>query len=384
MPARVVRVVGTNGKGTVANMMANGLTAAGFTVGRFLSPHVESFTERVAVNGVEVSHDEVVALVRMAREALGAGGALDGLPENSRPAFFEWTLALALRSFAAAHVDYAVMEAGVGGTNDATSALVRGGPAGAHEGGGRAPSGNIALVILTNVDLDHTETLGATVEAIAAEKAGAIAPGVPVVTGAVGAALGVVARAARALGSPLYVDTPDEVLFNLPPVGAGAPRLTATRLANARLATAGLRLLGVAEPAVSVGVSAAALPGRGERFTVAGRTVLLDGAHDPAAAARLAGELVPGYVLLFGSLARKQGRATLSVLADGAAAVIVSEAQPGEGLAAFERTGHELIAEPAVALDRALALAGVGGTVVIAGSLYLAGRLRPLLHSRTA
>ncbi|HLU81865.1 MAG TPA: hypothetical protein VKZ43_00560, partial [Trueperaceae bacterium] len=313
VPQRVVRVVGTNGKGTVTNMVAAGTAAAGYVTGRFLSPHVESFTERVAVNGVEVSPDQVKALVRRAHEASRSGGALDGLSDDLRPSFFEWTLALALTSFAAAQVDYAVMEAGVGGSLDATSAVVRslpqGGPA-AHAPG----SSNIALVIITNVDLDHTETLGTTVRAIATEKAGAIEPGVPVVTGTAGAALEVVAGIARSRASPLYVDEHGAALFALPPGAAGTMPPTGTRAANARLAAAGLRLLGVPESAVTAGVNAAALPGRGERFSIRGTDVLLDGAHDPAAAARLLEEVEPGFVLLFGSLARKQGLATLAVL----------------------------------------------------------------------
>jgi dihydrofolate synthase/folylpolyglutamate synthase len=204
------------------------------------------------------------------------------------------------------------------------------------------------------------------------------------VTGASGAALEVIARAAAAKSAPLYVDDPRDPLFFLPSGrDAAAPPLT-TRLANARLAAAGLRLLGVEEAAVGAAVVAPALPGRGETFLHDGRHVLLDGAHDPAAAARLAEELAPGYVLLFGSLAKKQGRATLAVLAQRAQAVVITEAQAGEGLAAFDQTGHRLVADPAAALELALELAGTGGRVVIAGSLYLAGRLRPLLHSRTA
>lgn len=364
-----MRVVGTNGKGTVSSMIAAGLTAGGHTTGRFLSPHVESFTERVAVDGVEVARADVIAFVTRARSALAAGGVLSDLPADRRPAFFEWTLALALERFAAAGVDVAVLEAGVGGAADATSATVR---------------GNVRLVALTNVDLDHTETLGRTVAAIAAEKAGAIAPGAPVVTGATGDALAVVRTVADARGAPLFVDEPTDPLFDVAVDTTRAVPWSSTRTANARLAAAGLRLLGVPEPAVSAGVSVPPLPGRGERFTISGRTVLLDGAHDPAAAARLLEQLEPGYVLLFGSLARKQGLATLAVLAADAAAVVVTEAQRGEGLVDLADGRHWREAEPLAALERALELAGEDGMVLIAGSLYLAGRLRPLLHSRTA
>lgn len=369
VPSAVVRVVGTNGKGTVSAMLAAGLSAAGHVTGRFLSPHVESFTERVAVDGAPVTREEVVSFVARARESLAPGGALHDLPVNRRPAFFEWTLALALERFAAASVDVAVLEAGVGGTADATSAAV---------------ADNVRLVVITNVDLDHTETLGRTVAAIAAEKAGAITRGVPVVTGATGEALEVVRAAAHAASAPLHVDTPHDPLFAAAPAATYPGRWSPTREANARLAAAGLRLLGVGEAAVVAGVSAPPLPGRGELFTVAGRSVLLDGAHDPAAAARLVEPLRPGYVLLFGSLARKQGLATFAVLAAHATEVVLTEAQQGEGIIEFTTGPHWREPEPAAALERALALTPPGGLVLVAGSLYLAGRLRPLLHSRTA
>src|SRR5690606_28460574 len=300
---------------------------------------------------------------------MAPGGPLHELPDDLRPAFFEWTLALALERFAAARVDVAVMEAGVGGLADATSAVVR---------------DNVRLVVVTNVDLDHTDTLGATVTAIAAEKAGAIAAGVPVVTGATGAALAAIRTAAEAKAAPVHALSPTEPLFALP---KGAPRTgreSSTRLANERVAAASLRLLGAPESSVLAAVSLPPLPGRGECFVVADRTVLLDGAHDPAAAARLVETLEPGYVLVFGSLARKQGRATLSVRAASAAAVVVTEAQAGEGVASTASPTHRREPEPDVALEVALELAGVGGVVVVSGSLYLAGRLRPLLHSRTA
>lgn len=378
VPANIVRVVGTNGKGTVASMVAAGLSAAGSVTGRFLSPHVESFTERVAVDGTSVTPAEVTAFVARAVDASARGGVLADLPPALHPAFFEWTLALALERFAAAGATWAVLEAGVGGRDDATSAVVAG-PA--EPPGPRR--GTVALVVLTNVDLDHLDTLGGTVEAIAAEKAGAIAAGAPVVTGAVGPALTVVAAAAAERHARLYADVAEDPLFSVPgprSVGPGG----GTRYANARLAAAALRLLGVQEHAVAAAVSVPPLPGRGECFVIDGRTVILDGAHDPSAARRLVSELPPGYVLVFGSLARKQGAATLRVLEARASAVVVTEAAEGEGLERFASPSRVLERDPSAALDLALARAGPGGTVLIAGSLYLAGRLRPLVDSRSA
>src|SRR5690606_38761224 len=147
----------------------------------FVSPHVESFRERVAVDGRQVSAERVTAFVRRAR-------ALPPEPDQDlSPAFFEWTLALALDEFARQGADAAVLEAGVGGASDATRAVA-----------------GVNLVVLTNVDLDHLEALGPTLGSIAADKAGAMRPGTPFVSGVAQPELrALVARQARRLGAPL-------------------------------------------------------------------------------------------------------------------------------------------------------------------------------------
>lgn len=373
-----MRVVGTNGKGSVTNMVAAGLRAEGKVTGRFLSPHVESFLERVGVNDETVQPSHVSAFVSLARSAL----ATKELPPDLRPAFFELTLALALHEFAASGVTHAVLEAGVGGRSDATTAAVS-----ATKSSGSRGATNLRLVVLTNVDLDHTETLGTDVGAIAAEKAGVFVAGVPAVTGATGEALETVTRVAARTGAPLYVDDGTDSLFSLP-LGA-PPELSssqgfATRRANARLASASLRLLGAKEDSLVAALNAPSLPARGERLEVDRRQVVLDGAHDPAAAAKLRADVKRRYVLLFGSLARKQGAATLAALEPAATAVVVTAVEPDDDIARFGSGGRELIADPAAALRRALELTQPGGLLLIAGSLYLAGTLRPLLHSRTA
>lgn len=349
-PADFVHVVGTNGKGTVTAMIDAGLRAQGTRSGRFVSPHVEDFRERVSLDGRPVSREAVRRFVARARR----------LSLDPPPAFFEWTLALALAAFERAGLPWAVIEAGVGGARDATRALE---PA--------------RLVVLTNVALDHLETLGPDVSAIARDKAGAIRAGVPVLTGARGEALAVIRAEAARLGAPLHVDDGRDTLFEV----ALEPGTAPARAANARLAAGALRSLGVPEKAVAAAVRAAPLPGRGERFRLRGSDVLLDGAHDPAAAALLASSLEPGYLLLFGALPRKQGAATLAALEPGAAAVVLTEATPGEP-PLIDLTGRLFVPDPVAALERALALRPPGALVVVAGSLYLAGRIRPTLRRR--
>lgn len=389
-PPLAAVVVGTNGKGTVTAMLAAGLTAGGRVTGRFLSPHVEVFEERVIVDGEPVSPERVDAFVRAARrlDEGWAGG------EATRPSFFEWTLALALTEFARRGAAAGVFEAGVGGLHDATRALEP-----------------LALTVLTNVDLDHVETLGPTVEAIARDKALAFRRGVPAVCGAhQPTALAVIREVAGAVGAPLHVDpeaaavggrtSADEALFALPSAAdralaaSGEPGSLrrANRRANSRLAAAALRLLGADEAAVEAGLAAPALPARLERFLLpdgdaagAGVLVVLDGAHDPAAAERLAAEVAPGYVLLFGALARKQGGQVLAALAPNAATVVITDAAVDDP-AAHRGAGNAYVPDTAAALDAALAAARHAGgeppTIVVAGSLYLAGLVRPLLRGR--
>lgn len=340
--------MGTNGKGTVSHLIATGLQAAGGRTGLFLSPHVVKFEERVSVNGAPVSPAAVTSFVARVRSLLESRPPA----ERERPAFFEITLALALSEFANADAAWAVLEAGVGGATDATAAV----------------TGDVRLVVLTNVDLDHVNTIGPTLGDVAAEKARAFAPGVPAVTAATGTGLEMARAVARELGSELT---------EVAPLEPGEPR----RAVNERLAAAALRLLDVPQYAVEHALRSPPLPGRGERFEIGGKHVLLDGAHDPAAGRYLAARLPADYVLVFGALGRKQGEATLRVLEKGAAHVIVTEAAEGEGAVHLAGERRELFRDPASAVRRALDLAPPGGLVVVAGSLYLAGRVRPLLDS---
>lgn len=344
-PLAVAHVVGTNGKGTVSAMIAAGMQAAGTRTGLFISPHVEEFRERISVAGRQISEAEVTAFVQRVQPGAGERDA----------AFFEYVLALALEHFAAERVGFVALEAGVGASNDATLAV-----------------GNTVLTVITSIALDHTQTLGDTVTLIAAEKAAAIVPGAPVVTAATGEVLDVIRARAHHTGSELIVPATHAGLFELPDGTAAG----GTRQLNQRLAAAALRRLGVSEAAVASGVTRPPLPARGERFWVRGTEVVLDGAHDPAAAAALTAGLPAGYVLVYGGLGRKQREATCAELAEDAAAVFSTAVAPEEPL---RPEGATVIPDNRAALEAALEAAGPGGVVVIAGSLYLAGSMRPLL-----
>lgn len=349
-----VQVVGTNGKGSVAAMLDAGLRASGRRVGRFTSPHLVDFRERIAVDGVPIGPGEVAAFVERAR-ARGFDGA-----------FFDLTLAMAAEHFGHSGVEVAVVEAGVGGALDATSALAR-----------------VSLTVLTNVSMDHIETIGPTLERIAREKAGAVRPGVPVVTGATGEALAVLREVAAERGAPVLALAGGLGGFELP----APPRMRgAHQVQNARLAARALRLLGATDDAVAAS-GRAVWPARLEGFRLLGRRVIVDGAHNPDGARAAAASLPAGATLVFGVMARKDVDGILVPLLERAAGAVF--VNPGSELGAdpgplARRHGGRVAPDVGAALELALEAAGPGGTVAVVGSLYLAGRARALLLERGA
>lgn len=150
-----IHVAGTNGKGSVANMLAAILQNNGYRVGLFTSPHFVDFRERIRVNGEMIPKDFVVDFVERFQHWEYAG----------QPSFFELTSAMAFEYFAVQHVDFAIIEVGLGGRLDSTNIITP------------------ILSIITNISIDHTEFLGNTIEEIASEKAGIIKAGVPAVIG---------------------------------------------------------------------------------------------------------------------------------------------------------------------------------------------------------
>ena len=347
LPPNSVHVVGTNGKGSVTHAVAAGLSASGARTGEFVSPHVEDFRERVAVDGRQLNERAVLEFVQKVE------------PLQPEAAFFELCYALALAVFEREGVNWAVVEAGVGAKNDATVTLQ-----------------NVRAVVITNVSLEHQATLGDSLAAIARDKAEAIRPGIPVITAAREEALAVVARVAAERSSPLFSDADSTPLFALP---AGLEdSLYPFQKQNRRLAAATLRLLNVPEKAVLEGLTTSPLPGRREVFRLGGKTVIVDGGHNPAAAQALRETLSAPYVLVFGALPKKQGAATLKPVEGDALATLITRVD-GQANPELELNRH-VIPKPLAALQEALETCPEGATVVVAGSLYLAGQVRPWLR----
>lgn len=150
-----IHVAGTNGKGSTSHMLAAILQEAGYKTGLYTSPHLQDFRERIRINGQMIPEQEVVDFVSTYRHHF----------DNIQPSFFEWSVALCFDYFARMEVDIAVIETGLGGRLDSTNVITP------------------ELSVITNIGWDHMDMLGDTLPKIAAEKAGIIKPGVPVVIG---------------------------------------------------------------------------------------------------------------------------------------------------------------------------------------------------------
>ena len=370
-----ILVGGTNGKGSTASTFATILTVSGRRTGLFTSPHLSYFAERFQIDGERMPFQVVETALQ----------ALKPHAEAAEATFFEIVTVLACVLFAEAGVEVGVLEVGLGGRYDATNAV--------------APS----LSILTNVSLDHTQVLGDTVEAIALDKAGILRPGKPALTAATGAALAVIQTEAARLGAHLFALGSEfqaevtaagwdglELVIHSPRgrIAVHSPFIGRHQAANVALAVVAAQALGVSEKAIREGARVAKWPGRLERSTFQNRTVLFDGAHNPAAAETLRTVLnelaVTDFVLVAGVGQDKDASGVLSPLAENAAQVVLTKARFSPRAAdpadlAGLVPGALLEPDPRRALERAVKLTPEKSVIVVAGSLYLVGELRPFV-----
>jgi dihydrofolate synthase/folylpolyglutamate synthase len=378
---RTVLVGGTNGKGSTARALYECLQADGRRTALYTSPHLSRIGERFVVGGDELSRDDVAAAALLLRQEA----------ERQEASFFEILTAAACQLFAQRQVQWAVFEVGLGGRFDATNAL------------------EPELSLVTGISLDHVDLLGHDTASIAREKAGILRKGKLAITGARDDALAALRDEAARLGAPLWVLDEEielggeelgwagvrvEVTCPAGSAGGRSPLVGGFQQRNLALATAAALALGVEAEAVSKGLASTRWPGRLERLEYRGRWVVLDGAHNAEAARGLAQALerlgVPPYTLLAGVGRDKDISKIARALRSGAAKVIGTRSRyspralpAGEVARAFGpgEFGHraEEVADPREALDRAVALTAPGGTIVVAGSLYLLGEVRPLL-----
>jgi len=392
-----VLVAGTNGKGSTAAMLASILKAAGIRVGLYTSPHLVRFEERITVDGDEITPEEVVRMAGVVREQADQMVARGG--DDARPSFFETATAMAFRHFRERQVDVAVLEVGMGGRLDATSVA------------------DAVLCLFTPIDLDHQEHLGETVEAIATEKAGILKTGGRALTAPQPSeALRTLKRFAAIRGATLHeaegmwhpFEGPEGSL-SLASGTSAFSRIEGIKLplagrhqwTNAVLAVAAAtRLPGfhqrITEETVRKGLEGVRWPGRcelvGER-----PALLLDGAHNPAAASVLRSFLVENYtakgkkvVLIFGAMIDKDLPGILEPLLSCASRVFVTRAETPRAadpavLETLARRFHSSVLRApslSAALSAARDEAGADDAICVTGSLYLVGDVKALLQGR--
>lgn len=387
----VVHVAGTNGKGSVCTLVTEALVAAGYRVGTNTSPHLEAVNERIRLDGVPIDDASLAEAIEATDRDRWVWARSAGIAHTPLT-HFEFLTALAFRVFAERAVDVAVIEVGLGGRLDGTNVV------------------SPCVCAITGIGLDHMAELGDDVATIAAEKAGILKQGVPVVLGVMPDAARVVIEArAAALGAELWsaaqlrrerrVDGAGAVRWSLgTPDGTVGPLVLAMegahQGANAAVAVGVLHRLRragfvVDDAAITAGLERARVSGRIETLRPG---LIVDGAHNPDGTAALAAWLTSRArparrILLFGMGRDRDARAVLAPLLPLFDEVVLT------------RCDHPNARDPA---DIAEALGPVdvplsdGGPVegcldevcaeadevIVAGSLYLVGAVRALVAQR--
>jgi dihydrofolate synthase/folylpolyglutamate synthase len=367
-----ILVGGTNGKGSVVSFLGSALSGAGYRTGLFTSPHLHRFEERIAIGNQSVTKDELPDLVQTVKDA------------GVEVTYFEFATAMALLYFARQKIDLAILEAGLGGSWDATNAT------------------EPVLSVITSVDLDHQKWLGHALEEVAREKSGIMRKERPVVVGPLGsAARQVVLQQAEAVGARVVLFG-REFSVQRDADGSGLqfdgmkwsikglfPGLKGTFQAdNAACALAVLETLSVSDFEISEdeavrGIESTSWPGRFQEVE-GSPPIVVDAAHNPAAVRALTASLEKNkpVVWLFSVLSDKDlGGMTGEMIPISNRFVLVPLDHPrGRTVRELEKgmpEGSDIISVSNVkqGIEEARKLAGEKGCVVVAGSVVLAGEV---------
>ena len=354
---KIIHVAGTNGKGSTCAMADAVLRAAGLRVGLYTSPHLVDFRERIRVDGKMIPREKAAEwLSRMHRTCSGW--------EHS-PTFFEISTVLALSHFAASECEFVILETGMGGRLDATNAVTP------------------VVSAITPLAMDHAEWLGDTIAKVAAEKAGIIKPGVPVVSAPQEPVAAAVLREKAAQGgSPItFIDRPWPDQVALP----GAHQSW-----NAALAVEAVRNCRANVPEIAIARALAEVywPAR---FQQIGSRIVLDGGHNPHAAATLAATWHETFgeekaTIIFGALADKDYASMIALLQPIAGEFLFVPVDSPR--AADPRSFPTLCQAPSRCCDTLPAALGRAlddsRRILITGSLFLAGEALASLEKISA
>jgi len=374
-----VIVAGTNGKGSTSATLASILTESGYRCAFYSSPHLVDIRERWLIDGRAVDDDALIAAVRLLRQASDRTGI--------EPTYFETLTVLAFVMFAAADCDVTVLEVGMGGRLDATNVV------------------RPVMSLITPIATDHVEFLGRTIRKIAREKAGVIhSSGAALTSNTDPLILSVLRKRCSRFGKRLHVlaqetrvsavrESAVDLRFSLTTkrgnryaVYTPLPgRHQIQNVSLAVLAAEGLRnqFPRIDERAIEQGIRRTRWRGRLERFTVDGRNVFVDGGHNEHAAVVIAefvrAQLPSPRALVFGIMRDKEPERVASILFPLFDQHVLTQPDPERGLdpeelralAASQNTKATVIRDPEKAVR--FALRNARGTIVVCGSLYLAG-----------
>jgi dihydrofolate synthase/folylpolyglutamate synthase len=390
----LVHIAGTKGKGSTAAMVSAAISASGLRTGLYTSPHLHRLEERFCIDSVPCSEDELVDLVR---RIAGATEAVER--ELGPPSFFELTTALAILHFHLSECDAIVLEVGLGGRLDSTNVC--------------APS----VSVITSIGLDHQLVLGDSLTEIAAEKAGIIKAGVPVVSGVIDSdAAAVVAGIATEKKSELFQLGKDFDYRCLPKIdwgskldfesirsplsqqiSAGLQMEGVHQGHNAAIAIASLNLLrdqgvAVSDSSIQTGLNQLNCIGRIERFALpAGVTGIVDAAHNDDSITALCDTLRRRcadrpVAVVFGTSIDKDAESMLSALAEVTERIVLTRfwGNPRycptqklvQQLPTRLKSSAKVIEHPVDACTAALQELSPGGTLVVCGSFFLAAETR--------
>lgn len=403
---RSVHIAGTNGKGSTAAIIASILKESGFKVGMFTSPHLVSFTERITINNVPISEDDVGELTSYICRIAAAA--------DLKPTFFEFITAMAFYYFACEKVDWAVVEVGMGGRSDATNVILP------------------VVSVITNIGFDHKEFLGQSISEIAFEKAGIIKHAIPVVTAVNNSeALEVIENVAKKAGSEIHIYGKDfkgsltfigdrHITFDYtslnPSIGyinnfkdyknltlplSGRHQLYNASLAIRTCETLRHRGFPIPDGAINDGISRLKFGGRLEWISQT-PSIIIDSAHNPDAAKALADAVKEIFlehkkiILIIGIMKDKDIEGVLSPLTQIADTIILTKPE-GERAASPERLKEALkklekwdngnsmlnsiITTNTVdeAIERAKELWNENYIILITGSFYTTGEAKEIL-----
>lgn len=384
-----IHVAGTNGKGSVCRYINEVLLTAGYKVGLYVSPHLETVLERFSINNNMISKKEFALIASKIKPVVD-----ELITRNLTPTYFEVSTAMMFLWFAEKDVDYAVIEVGMGGRFDATNIV------------------HPLVSIITNVTYDHTNILGDTIEKIAFEKAGIIKKNISVVTAAEKSALSIIQNEAKNLHAMVYKVDPSQVSllssdehgqimqikglyrdYTLETYNLGTFQIE--NVSVALLALDVLQMQGVFLPdnVIETGIKHMKHPGRME--IVHQRPLLiLDGAHNPSAMDMLSKTIKHLFakrhiIVVFGVMVDKAVDEIIVKLLTFADSVIVTSANISRAMKPAELVDHILKVSSninmassqtlAEGLRQALVLATNEDVIIVTGSLYLVGEARKFL-----